>query len=76
MTGTQSTFMTARDDVPAPGRGPGLGVRGAQRDRDRLEAGRAYLPDLPPGIPVRFQDAARQLAADVQSLADAAGPAP
>lgn len=31
----------------------------------------AYLPDLPPGIPVRLQDAARQLAADVRSLAGA-----
>ena len=31
----------------------------------------AYLPDLPPGIPVRLQDAARHLAADVRLLADA-----
>jgi hypothetical protein len=71
MTGTQDAAAAARDDVRL------LAGDLAQVSGTLSEIATTWRrawqsrPDLPLGLPVRLQDTARQLAADIQDLASA-----
>jgi hypothetical protein len=73
MTDTQATLMPAHDDVELLVRDLDWVCGVLSEIATVWRRAQTYLPDLPPGIPVRLQDAARQLTAGVRSLA-AAGP--
>ena len=73
MTDTQATLMPAQDDVQLLVRDLDWVCGTLSEIATVWRRALAYLPDLPPSIPVRLQDAARQLTAGAQALA-AAGP--
>ena len=73
MTDTQATLLPAHDDVQLLVQELDGACGVLSEIATVWRRAQSYLPELPPGIPMRLQNAARQLAAGVQSLA-AAGP--
>ena len=71
MTNTEASLVTVRDDVQLLVRNLDCACGVLSEIATVWRRALPYLPDLPPGIPARLQDAAHQLAADVQALADA-----
>ena len=71
MTDTKATLMAARDDARLPVRDLDWVCGTLSEIATVWRRALSYLPELPPGIPVRLQDTARQLAAELVPLAEA-----
>jgi len=71
MTDTEASLVTVRDDVQLLVRNLDCACGVLSEIATVWRRALPYLPDLSPGIPARLQDAAHQLAADVEALADA-----